>query len=159
MEDDSWRRPNSTFLHRGCWKKGICVCVREREREKRQKEGWTEISGQISTLLSLVAMFPQISTSTLLSGPLNTLTTSEDVRWSRSTVAFLTFGSCAFVVTCSLSLKFFDQGLWTPELFSATVFWLKGHTLSLSNSYYASFSGHVCTILVNQEKMPWQPDA
>lgn len=120
----------------------ICVCVREKEREKRQKEGWTEISGQSSTLLSLVAMFPQISTSRMLSGPLNTVTTSEAVRWSHSTPAFPTFGSCALVVTCSMSLKSFDQGLWTLELHSATVFWLKGHMLSLSNSNYASFSGH-----------------
>lgn len=124
---------------------GAWVCVREREREKRQKEGWTEISGQSSTFLSLVAMFPQISTSRMLSGPLNTLTTSEAVRWSHNTPAFLTFGSGALVVTCSLNLKSFDQGLWTLELFSATVFWLKGHMLSLSSSYYASFSGHVCS--------------
>lgn len=80
----------------------------------------------------------------MLSGPLYTLTTSEAVWWSRNIPAFLTFGSGALVVTCSLSLKFFDQGLWTPELFSATVFWLKGHTRHLSSSHYASFSGHVC---------------
>lgn len=80
----------------------------------------------------------------MLSGPLYTLTTSEAVQWSRNSPAFLTFGSGALVVTCSLSLKFFDQGLWTPELFSTTVFWLKGHTHHLSSSHYASFSGHVC---------------
>lgn len=80
----------------------------------------------------------------MLSGPLYTPTTSEAIRWSRNIPAFLTFGSWALVVTCSLSLKFFDQGLWTPELFSATVFWLKGHTRHLSSSHYASFSGHVC---------------
>lgn len=73
------------------------------------------------------------------------MTTSEAVWWSHSTAAFLTFGCWALVVTCSLSLKFFDQGLWTPKLFSATVFSLKGHTLSLSSSHYASFSGHVCS--------------
>lgn len=80
----------------------------------------------------------------MLSGPLYTPTTSEAVRWSRNIPAFLTFVSWALVVTCSLSLKFFDQGLWTPELSSATVFWLKGHTHHLSSSHYASFSGHVC---------------
>lgn len=80
----------------------------------------------------------------MLSGPLYTLTTSEAVRWSRNIPAFLTFGFWALVVTCSLSLKFFDQGLWTPELSSATVFCLKGHTRLLSSSHYASFSGHVC---------------
>lgn len=82
--------------------------------------------------------------------------TAPKVLWrSRGAAAWLTFESSAFLVTCSASLKFLDQGSgmlgqWTAQVVKEAAVWLKGHTVSLSNSYYASLSRCVLSLWVMQ---------